>query len=220
MSKTKIEWCDEVWNPVWGCLNKCPYCYARKIAKRFGQSLEEQQFIPTWREDNFNRKFAKATKRVFVNSMSDIEYWKPEWMERVIAKIRQQPQIQFIFLTKDGWDPYRGYEFPDNVVCGLTVTKASEFPRKTIGRRWAASNWLLNIEPIHDSFDNAYSQWSIEEFDWIIIGAETGNRKDRIIPELSWFESILKQKEIPVFIKPSLDKYIPPGLIRREYLES
>ena len=34
--KTKIEWCDATWNPVTGCLHGCEYCYARKIAERFG----------------------------------------------------------------------------------------------------------------------------------------------------------------------------------------
>jgi protein gp37 len=37
MNKTKIEWCDSTWNPVTGCLNECEYCYARKIAERFGR---------------------------------------------------------------------------------------------------------------------------------------------------------------------------------------
>ena len=36
MNKTKIEWCDQTWNPVTGCYHNCPYCYARRIAKRFG----------------------------------------------------------------------------------------------------------------------------------------------------------------------------------------
>ena len=36
MKKTKIEWCDSTWNPVTGCLHGCEYCYARKIANRFG----------------------------------------------------------------------------------------------------------------------------------------------------------------------------------------
>ena len=35
-SKTKIDWCDATWNPVTGCLHGCEYCYARKIAERFG----------------------------------------------------------------------------------------------------------------------------------------------------------------------------------------
>ncbi len=36
MNKTKIEWCDSTWNPVTGCLHGCEYCYARRIAERFG----------------------------------------------------------------------------------------------------------------------------------------------------------------------------------------
>lgn len=35
MKKTKIEWCDSTWNPVTGCLHKCEYCYARRMARRF-----------------------------------------------------------------------------------------------------------------------------------------------------------------------------------------
>jgi len=34
---SKIEWCDRTWNPVTGCLHNCPYCYAAKIAHRFGE---------------------------------------------------------------------------------------------------------------------------------------------------------------------------------------
>ena len=35
-NKTKIDWCDATWNPVTGCLHDCEYCYARRIAERFG----------------------------------------------------------------------------------------------------------------------------------------------------------------------------------------
>ena len=34
--KTKIDWADASWNPVTGCLHGCEYCYARRIAERFG----------------------------------------------------------------------------------------------------------------------------------------------------------------------------------------
>lgn len=37
MNKTKIEWADYTWNPVTGCLHNCPYCYAKRIAKRFSR---------------------------------------------------------------------------------------------------------------------------------------------------------------------------------------
>lgn len=40
MQKTKIEWCDATWNPVTGCQHGCEYCYARRIARRFGGASE------------------------------------------------------------------------------------------------------------------------------------------------------------------------------------
>lgn len=36
MNKTDIEWADMTWNPVTGCKHGCEYCYARRIAGRFG----------------------------------------------------------------------------------------------------------------------------------------------------------------------------------------
>ena len=88
MNKTKIDWCDRVWNPVWGCLNGCEYCYARKIARRFylrmmkkefdfcnENNIEQsylgglQYFQPTWLESNFQKKFPEKPKWIFVNSM-------------------------------------------------------------------------------------------------------------------------------------------------------
>jgi protein gp37 len=84
---TKIEWCDMTWNPVWGCLNNCPYCYAQKIAKRFHFPMAHKEFncfgnitfgefasqikdfIPTWLESNFQKKFPKKPSLIFVNSL-------------------------------------------------------------------------------------------------------------------------------------------------------
>lgn len=38
--ETKIDWADATWNPVTGCLHGCKYCYARRIAERFGSHGE------------------------------------------------------------------------------------------------------------------------------------------------------------------------------------
>lgn len=43
--KTKIDWADATWNPVTGCLHGCEYCYARRIAERFGGSRAYEQFL-------------------------------------------------------------------------------------------------------------------------------------------------------------------------------
>ena len=49
MNKTDIEWADYTWNPVTGCLHDCPYCYARRIAYRFGLD-----FAPKMDDPNFH----------------------------------------------------------------------------------------------------------------------------------------------------------------------
>lgn len=36
MQRTDIEWAESVWNPITGCFHDCDYCYARRIAERFG----------------------------------------------------------------------------------------------------------------------------------------------------------------------------------------
>lgn len=43
MQRTKIEWCDSTWNPVTGCLHTCEYCYARRIAERWGALFKGPQ---------------------------------------------------------------------------------------------------------------------------------------------------------------------------------
>lgn len=44
MQKSKIEWCDSTWNPVTGCLHGCEYCYAKRIAERYGGSVSADSF--------------------------------------------------------------------------------------------------------------------------------------------------------------------------------
>jgi len=124
MSKTKIEWCDEVWNPVWGCFGECPYCYARKIACRFGRIMWKREmvfiskiynnnltnprklydalisFYPVWLESNFQKKFSQNSSKIFVNSMSDIAWWEKKWTKKILKKIKEYPHHRFIILTK------------------------------------------------------------------------------------------------------------------------
>lgn len=57
MTKTKIEWCDFSWNPVTGCYHGCDYCYARRIATRFGGNDKLSTFRPwqtDWHRDDNN----------------------------------------------------------------------------------------------------------------------------------------------------------------------
>lgn len=45
-------------------------------------------------------------------------------------------------------------------------------------------------------------------FEWIIVGAETGRRKDKVIPKREWIEKLLelcRKADIPLFMKSSLE---------------
>lgn len=41
LQKSNIEWTQMTWNPITGCLHGCDYCYANKIAGRFGYKSRE-----------------------------------------------------------------------------------------------------------------------------------------------------------------------------------
>ena len=48
--------------------------------------------------------------------------------------------------------------------------------------------------------------------EWVILGAETGNRPDKVTPAREWVDNIVafcEENEIPVFFKDNLRKYFP-----------
>ena len=50
-----------------------------------------------------------------------------------------------------------------------------------------------------------YIDW--EEFEWVIIGAETGNRKEKIVPRREWVAAIVEKchdVDVPVFLKKNI----------------
>jgi protein gp37 len=125
MAKTKIDWCDFTWNPIWGCPNGCPYCYARGIARRFGKKvgLREARWHFENKEDisylngisstritdfveplvlwhRMECDFPRKPSRIFVNSMSDVAKWPAGAMGHVMERISLNNQHQYLFLTK------------------------------------------------------------------------------------------------------------------------
>jgi len=252
MNKTKIEWCDTVWNPVWGCLNHCFYCYAKQIAKRFASNIEKkerefclknnirysdiskdlEEFKPVFLESNFNKKFPKKPSRIFVNSMSDIAFWDRDWMLRVFGKIVDNPQHQFLFLTKEP-EIYRKFGFAKNCLLGVTVNKQKDVERiKSLRfkKYIDGNNIFVSFEPLLENmteigiekYDTATIEEKLEvlgilekeilyldlkDVDWIIIGGMTG--KKPFYPPEEWIQVIIRKADnlkIPVFEKDNLRK--------------
>lgn len=134
---TKIEWCNETWNPVVGCSKVspgCDNCYAEKQAAsaRLQQFEQYQRVIDFEIERSYghvvgsrwNGKTAfvesqlrkplewKKTRRIFVCSMGDLfhESVHDEWIDRVFAVMALARQHTFLVLTKRierAWEYYQ-----------------------------------------------------------------------------------------------------------------
>jgi len=104
MGKTRIEWSEEVWNPVVGCTKVsagCRNCYAERIYERFhpGQKFSEVRCLPGRLDAPLHWR---KPRRVFVNSMSDLfhEDVPIQFFTEIYRSILMNYQHTFIVLTK------------------------------------------------------------------------------------------------------------------------
>lgn len=69
---TRIEWCDETWNPMTGCTPcspACDHCYAERI---IGRGMHGYDFTPRFHPDRLDKPLHwRKPRRIFVCSMSD-----------------------------------------------------------------------------------------------------------------------------------------------------
>jgi DNA repair photolyase len=78
ISRTKIDWCTHVWNPVWGCENNCPYCYARKISKRFAYKMGNRE-VKYLAEDIDDTLLNPIFRELMENDF--VQEYPPEYLE-------------------------------------------------------------------------------------------------------------------------------------------
>ena len=75
---TKIEWAEEIWNPVTGCSpvsEGCQNCYAKRMANRLREDtvIEDKPFKVTSHPDRLDQPLKwKKPRRIFVCSMGDL----------------------------------------------------------------------------------------------------------------------------------------------------
>lgn len=117
MTKSKIEWCDEVWNPTVGCRRVsegCRHCYAERMASRLA-AMGRKEYAGLldesgrWNgqvrmlEERLSQPLLwKRPRRVFVDSMSDLfhEDVPIDFIANVFAVMEIASQHTFILLTK------------------------------------------------------------------------------------------------------------------------
>lgn len=227
MNSTKIEWCDRTLNAVVGCTYGCPFCYARRMNKRFGwvEDFSKPQFSP----DRLKQLYSKKPQIIFMDSMSDIADWQDEWIIEVYKAMRDNPQHRYLFLTKRMskfcvmdyrlWNSRKiAGEEVDNALFGISVIRQADVPNSmdNCGDFWSIEPIL---EPIICNFQTAKI---LDMFvpHWVIIGAETGNRKEKVVPKKEWIDSIVSECDaahIPVFMKNSLLPIMGEENMRREF---
>lgn len=154
----------------------------------------------------------KDPRDIFVCSMADLfGKWVPdEWIEEVISSCLKAPWHKYLFLTKN---PARYMyligngiipEDQSNFWLGSTATipEMEFFWHETV-------NTFVSIEPILAPFKNLTDDGinPASKTNWIIVGAETGNRSSKVVPQKEWIDEIVsaaKKAGTPVFMKESL----------------
>lgn len=173
----------------------------RKAAYPFG-------FAPTLRRDRLGQpKKWSEPRTIFVCSMADLfgEWVPDEWIEEVFKACEAAPQHRYLFLTKNPsrYESVLSKPMPDNMWFGWS--QEGPIGNKAVFRTDAdvLVNTFVSIEPLLRPFE----KFHIKNIGWAIVGAETGNRKNKVIPEKKWIMDIAEacaREGVPLFMKESL----------------
>ena len=211
----KIGWTDFTWNPVKGmCPEACEYCYARRIYTHFGFNpkilLDEHELLEPYRHKKPARIFCGSTIDMFHQDIHGV------WLQQIVQVIKDNPQHVFQFLYH--FSPHRGL-FPSNCWLGLTVTSYIDAQKAvTFSKTYHNHIKFISFEPLLG--DPKIPDEVFEKIDWMIIGAETGNRKGKIEPRKEWIERLLNAADrfhLPVYMKDNLNQYRRPLKLRKEF---
>lgn len=211
---TKIEWTDETWNPVTGCVKVspgCKHCYAERFAERFRGTPGHpffNGFDPTLRPERLEQPFRwRSPRMVFVNSMSDLfgDFVPDAFIESIFNVMRRTPQHTYQVLTKRAsrmrwWVRRQGWlERATNIWLGVSV-EDREFglPRVEALRRTPTAVRFLSIEPLLEGLPTL----DLTGIDWVIVGGESGPGARPLDPR--WVRDIrdhCRSVKVPFFFK-------------------
>jgi protein gp37 len=223
----RIGYCDFTYNPLTGCLNNCPYCYAREVSHGRVKPLylSNQNVMAGDRDDPFAIRWwpsrleeplkVKTPSRIFVTDMGDLfgDRVPLSCLESVFEVVRAADWHTFIFLTKYPWNLRRVSEWPKNAWVGVTATdfRMADTALYRLERVDAPVRFI-SAEPLLDRLNDCPGTFLHQMFqivNWIIIGAQT---KPDVPPERQWVEEILREADkagVPVYIKGRTEKYFP-----------
>lgn len=157
----------------------------------------------------------KKPRTIFVCSMADLfGDWVPdEWIREVFWACDKAPQHRYLFLTKNpnryldlaNLMPY--HRKPPNVAemwFGRSFTGAGpDYVHVLLPMR----KTFVSIEPLLRRLSYKEAAQIAGTTNWVIVGAETGNSKGKVIPEKAWIDDIAsacEEMNTPIFMKESL----------------
>lgn len=214
LTKTKIDWADYSTNPVKGlCPMACPYCYARRMYKRYHWDETVRYEMGIW---NAVGSTANGS-RIFVGSTMELfgPWVREEWLRYIFDAVRGNPDHTFIFLTKQPQNLAKWSPFPPNCWVGVSATSGILAD--------AACAWLstieapvkfLSMEPLLAAWGEGNSihdgrlgwQKNYHDINWLIIGQQTPISK-KTTPKVEWVREIVEAADnagVPVFLKDNL----------------
>jgi protein gp37 len=212
---SQIEWTDSTWNPVRGCTKispGCKHCHAERFSERFrgvpGSPFEQGfdlRLVPEKLEQPLRWR---NSKRIFVNSMSDLfhEGVPTDYIAKVGRVMQKADWHTYQILTK------RHERLHDLLVGDLRWM--SELPHVWFGvsvedreyglariallGKTPATVRFLSIEPLLEDLGKI----SLRGIHWVIVGGESGPGARPI--EKSWVLRILvqcREQRVPFFFK-------------------
>lgn len=183
-------------------------------------------FHPTlhrYRLDQPARK--KRPRNIFVCSMADLfGAWVPtKWIMEVLEACLAAPQHNYLFLTKNSQRYVQLDEMAllprvDNFWYGTTTTEAEQ--------PYFISEYHKTFTSVEPMTGPLYPEAGGILVDWVIMGAETGYRKEKAVPKREWVEDLLsacREEGVPLFMKGNLAdvwgedliQELPAGLRRK-----
>lgn len=215
---TKIEWAEEVWNPVTGCTKVsegCRNCYAEGRCRRFWRRWRREpppdHFEVMLHPDRLEQPLHwRRPRRVFVCSMGDIfhEEVPEKFIDEVISMMQICSEHTFIVLTKRP-DRMRDYvtdlcsmswQPPPNVWLGVSVEdQAAADARIPLLLQTPAALRFVSCEPLLGPLE---IDLGAQRLGWIIVGGESGYWARPMHPE--WVRGLRDQAveaKVPLFVK-------------------
>jgi protein gp37 len=205
-------------------------------------------WVKDFTEPQETKGFMKAVHRreattFFVGDLCDLfgDWVSDNLIQRVFDECAAYKQHTYLFLTKNP-ERYRYVNIgrdeldEEEIAAGKKPLELYDTPmwlgasatnNEQLERAYKSPAVWLSIEPLHEelnteemfSYTDRYVQDDVARWAGVIIGAETGDGADKIMPKREWIDEIVETCDfwkIPVFMKDSLITIVGAKNMRRE----